>query len=1037
MYIGKSEPTSTLATGHREGSSYYINLPTHLSDNNSNTSTITTSSNAYTTKTSTSLQDWHLRFNHLNINSILKLQQDNMVTGLNITPTSTNSHITCEGCLIGKGRRGTPPQESTTITHRPYELVAFDVVVLNKLPSHEGHRYVLIFLDHYSREATAFCLRSKHEVPHIVMKFDTHIFNRLGRHITYLRCDNAAEHKSNILSSYCQQHGIQQQFTVPYHSHQNFVERFHLTLFNGVRTMLAYSKMNLKYWNEAVACFTYTYNRSPTSNNDLITPYEKSHNAKPDVSHLQIFGSIAYVFIPEHERYKSESSKLCGRRAKHIFIGYSTDSKSYRLLNETGKVTIATHQDCEFPNTPTSMLLTNNVQLCPTTSEVTIHSINSDIPSTATSSENDSISDYLSTLDTHDQQDTEESNPMTIIDTATELSTNTETELSTNTETQLSTNSLNLPSSFVPIPDRPNVYHHPTEGVVEFVPINTPAPNDINAPPTRPRNERAKRIDYSSAFYTNTTSETPSTFQDIVNFPDKQEWYKAADAEMNQIMKQHTWSLVPPPSNRQPIKCKWVFTIKKDIDGKLIKYKARLCACGYSQMEGIDYKEIYSPVARIESLRFFLSLSIYFSNKIHKMDVTGAFLNGELEEEIYMQQPQGYTNKEHPDWVCKLHKNLYGLKQAPHVWHKTITPFLNSLGFNSIEADPCIFLKTDNDSRSIIYLHVDDILISASQDNSIQHIKQSLNNKFQMTDDGEAESILGIKIRHNHNKRSIHLSQEQAIIDILKDYNMLNCIPSSTPMEALTISTSDCPTIGSNEWHDMQRTPYRECVGKLTYLSRITRPDISFAVSVVNRFLHNPGHRHWNAVKRILRYLKGTLHYELTLTPLQASSSYYGYTDADWGGNADNAKSTSGYAFFLGNALISWSSKAQTTTATSSTYAEYIAAYHATLECLWGRCFLNGLQMLSPKSPTILFCDSQPTITLSKHHMITPRTKHFDTKYHYLREQVEKGSIELKHCSGKDNIADLFTKPLPKLRFSKLVEKLGLHPRSDYVKVIS
>jgi len=222
---------------------------------------------------------------------------------------------------------------------------------------------------------------------------------------------------------------------------------------------------------------------------------------------------------------------------------------------------------------------------------------------------------------------------------------------------------------------------------------------------------------------------------------------------------------------------------------------------------------------------------------------------------------------------------------------------------------------------------------------------------------------------------------------------------------------------------------------------------MAFSVSVVNRFLHNPGRAHWNAVKRILRYLKGTHNYELKIAPFSFATTastadrtsriegklrLTGNTDADWGGNLDTFKSTSGYGFFLGAGLISWSSKAPSPTATSSTYAEYIAAYHATAECLWIQSFLKELDLFQPTNPNTLYCDNEASIKIAQYHMVTPRSKHFDTKYHFVREQVANGNINLTFCPGKDNVADIFTKPLPRIKFSRYCLELGLgqHPKT-------
>jgi hypothetical protein len=515
-------------------------------------------------------------------------------------------------------------------------------------------------------------------------------------------------------------------------------------------------------------------------------------------------------------------------------------------------------------------------------------------------------------------------------------------------------------------------------------------------------------------------------------------------------MEHGTWELVPLPPDRRPLKNKWVFRIKRDEAGNITRYKARLCACGYNQIAGLDYKEIFSPVVRTESFRLFLALVAGRDMESIQMDVVTAFLNGQVEEDIYMKQPPGYIDPSCPDLVCRILKNIYGLKQAPRVWHKTIDPHLRSMGFKPLAADPCLYYQWSDGKLSLISLYVDDLAIASDSPAGIAAIRTQLMHKFKMTDDGDLHYILGMKIIRDRTNKAIFVSSPSKIEELLKDFYMAKCIPCSTPMDHVAISAADSPTVGSDDWHEMQKVPYRECVGRLTHLMRTTRPDLAFSVSVVNRYLHNPGARHWEAVKRILRYLKGTADLSLRIAPGDFSSTVTavdrfpksspeffpltGNTDADWGGHPDSSKSTSGYAFFLGPGLVSWSSKVQPHTATSSTHAEYIAAYHATSECMWARSFLGELGLLNLSLPTILYCDNEAAIKIANYHMVTPRSKHFNTKLHSVREKVQEGELSLSFCPGKANVADIFTKPLGASKFLPFRKELGLVESPVHVK---
>jgi hypothetical protein len=392
-----------------------------------------------------------------------------------------------------------------------------------------------------------------------------------------------------------------------------------------------------------------------------------------------------------------------------------------------------------------------------------------------------------------------------------------------------------------------------------------------------------------------------------------------------------------------------------------------------------------------------------------------------------MRQPPGYVNNTCPEYVCRIQKNLYGLKQAPRVWHNTIDPFLKQIGFQSTVADPCLYYMWKDGNLVLLPLYVDDLAIASDSEALIKTVSQQLMKKFAMTLDGDLTFLLGMKIRRDRETKAIYLSSESKIEEILNDFNMASSIPATTPIDAVTVTKDDCPPTTSNEWSHMQDVPYRQCVGRLTHLSRSTRPDLSFAVSVVSRFLHNPGKRHWEVVKRILRYLKGTANLELKIAP--QSTTLIGNSDADWAGNRDTFKSTSGYSFFIGGALISWASKAQPTVATSSTHAEYAALYQATTECLWLRNMLKDIKLLNSAHSTNIYCDNEAAIKIANYHMITPRSKHFDIKLHAIREQITNGTISLAFCPGKENVADFFTKPLHKQKFIQYRTELGLIQR--------
>jgi hypothetical protein len=346
----------------------------------------------------------------------------------------------------------------------------------------------------------------------------------------------------------------------------------------------------------------------------------------------------------------------------------------------------------------------------------------------------------------------------------------------------------------------------------------------------------------------------------------------------------------------------------------------------------------------------------------------------------------------------------------------------------------------------LLALHVDDITLSSDSKTILEEIGNAIKKKFDVTDDGEISEVLKIKITRDIPNQKLFLSQSNYIKQALQNFNLHEANIVNTPMEANTVSSADCPLLGSEAHSEMSKIPYREACGTLMSLAINTRPDISYSVGVACRFMHNPGLPHWNLVKRIFKYLKGTMDYQLCLGgsiilnlnefrstqphlvdgQSKFNSRMFGLLDADWSGDRDNSRSTTGYSFFLGSSLLSWASRLQATAASSTTHAEYYAAYHSTTEALWLQKLLISLQLLPGGEPTILFSDNSGAIQLGKHHMVTQRSKHFSSKLHLVRDTHQSGAIKLTHIPTSINVSDIFTKPLPRKQFEFFRENLGL-----------
>ncbi|KAK0605571.1 hypothetical protein LWI29_028241 [Acer saccharum] len=559
----------------------------------------------------------------------------------------------------------------------------------------------------------------------------------------------------------------------------------------------------------------------------------------------------------------------------------------------------------------------------------------------------------------------------------------------------------------------------------------TQVPNEPEAPEVR-RSTRERRppvwhseyITESNVAYCLLTEDgEPLTFHEARNSSDASLWMTAMQEEIEALHKNKTWELVPLPHGRKAIGNRWVYKIKRDGNNQVERYRARLVVKGYAQKEGIDFNEIFSPVVRLTTVRVVLVMSAVFDLYLEQLDVKTAFLHGELEEEIYMLQPEGFVKEGKENLVCRLTKSLYGLKQAPRCWYKRFDSFIISLGYNRLNSDHCTYYKRFGDGDFIILLlYVDDMLVAGPNKDRVQELKAQLAREFDMKDLGPANKILGMQIYRDRKDRKIWLSQKNYLRKILRRFNMQDCKPISTPLPLnLKLSSSMSPS-NEAERMELSRVPYASVVGSLMFAMICTRPDIAQAVGAVSRHMANPGIDHWNAVKRILRYIRGTS--DAALCYGGSEFTVRGYVDSDFAGDLDKRKSTTGYVFTIAGGAVSWISKLQTVVALSTTEAEYMAATQACKEAIWIKRLMEELGHKQEK--IILFCDSQSALHIARNPAFHSRTKHIGVQYHFVREVVEDGSVDMQKIHTKENLADVMTKPINTDKFIWCRSSYGL-----------
>jgi len=512
--------------------------------------------------------------------------------------------------------------------------------------------------------------------------------------------------------------------------------------------------------------------------------------------------------------------------------------------------------------------------------------------------------------------------------------------------------------------------------------------------------------------------EVPQSFEEIKYRDDKLLWEHAIKEELNSLLVNDTWKLVPRPKNKNIVDCKWIFTIKQDELGNPTKYKARLVARGFSQEYLKDYNETFAPVARISSFRIILAIANQFDLLVHHMDVKTAFLNGDLKEEIFMRVPEGVESKQ--DEVCLLNKALYGLKQAARCWFMKFETVLLSLGFKNSPVDRCMYILFKGNFHENIYviLYVDDVVIVTGNVEIMNKFKIYLMNKFSMKDLKEIKMFLGIKVERVENK--ITLDQSVYIKSILSKYNMIDCNSVDTPLP----SKVNFEILNSDEFYD---APCRNLIGSLMYVMICTRPDLSAVVNILSRYSNKNNRELWCYLKRVLRYLKGSINNKLTYRKTNFQNMLLGYVDSDWGGNDDNnRRSTTGYLFKLfESCTVCWNTKRQTSVAASSTEAEYMALYEAVKEALWLKSLLESIRF-EILQPIIIYEDNNGCICIANNPSSHKRSKHISIKYHFSREQIEKNVIKLIYIPTGKQIADILTKSLPAIKFKELKIGIGL-----------
>lgn len=989
---------------------------------------------------------WHRRLGHVHHDAITRMIDAGAAAGLDGIKTAEARGIRCEDCALGKIRRHDRAKEmARPKANSVMERVHCDFVGPINVPSLDGHRYASLIVDEFTDGLWVRCIKLKSEVANHVVEFCEYARNRFGRYPVILHSDDDAIYCSKELTVFFSARGIQHTASPPYSPHENeVVERRGYTLFDAARTLLIAARLPAYMWPHAIRCLAYLYIRC-TRTIHRVTAYEKLYGCKPTLNHLRVFGCDAIMHIPEQRR--GPASKLKPRGIKVIFIGYDEVHSDWLFFDPSTRKTF-NGRDARFAED--NFTYGRSDELLSTNSAATLEIVDEHdgadlgpappsqvLPAQGGTSQIVALTPPITAVSAQQSQPIIHVARPPLSAPAHAAIDDAPPEASTHAEDTL---------PVVPAPSQPQI--QPQVGAASplraeyrgHIEVRGRPPTRFRVKLNRPlsslrddiRNEHKddrieEEVDEAGAHYAHSnaehldhfignaysiTLEWPNTFEEAMRRPDAAKWKAAADEEVEAHGVNKTWIWVPTPKSARVLPSRWRFTTKKAFDEETkewnLRYKARFCTKGFAQREGIDYGETFAPVARYSTLKCVLTISSSRGYLLFSLDVKTAFLNAEIDCEIYVTPPPGY---ERNGKVLKLLKALYGLKQAPKLWYDRFDQFMiNTLRFKRLVSDRCIYIR----NGIIIVLYVDDIVSAVPPDQSATwlEIKSAIMKEFPSRDNGELKYILGFRVSRLPERHCILLDQVDYIEKLVQRYQ-----PDAETMRAINVplvnrpTTSECAVTATDKAR-MEDLPFRALIGALYYAVH-TRPDVNFAVSALAQFNANPGPAHYEHALRVVRYLHSTRNLALRLggAPNAGFSRIVAYADADWGGDNDTRRSTTGVLVQLDGGVIFHNSVRQRTVARSSMEAEYVSMADCTAEIIWQLQLFKELSV-EIERPVIIYCDNQSALALADHDTKHSRTKHIDIQYHFIRERIHDGTIRALWIESTTMLADILTKPL-------------------------
>jgi transposase InsO family protein len=994
----------------------------------------------------------HRRLNHMGWTRMIATLRSGKVDdlGVDIDSLSKDCLISaekcvreCKACVQGRASRTPFGHRGLDRGRAPGECLHMDTYQIKvERDGRVNLEYGLVVKCLFSGYVWHGRLFTKDQVSNAVVDLVRLVEVQFGHVVKRLYSDGGTEFVNQTLKSFCKKNGKELHWT-PARTQQlnGGAERTVRTFKEYERMMVMHAGAPIQLWGHAGTHAAYVWNRSHISRDTGMTPYEMMRGKKPSMKHVSVWGCDAFCHLPKEQRGALDSKvEPC------IYLGHNeTQNAADVLLLSTRKVICSrdltfrcdsfefiramkrgddglrdalaisdefarSEDDLDVSATQGGQSASDDDQAAEVEQEFVVESI-------VGQRKKNRRTEYLVRWAGCDSsEDTWE--PASQVDGLSALDAWEAREPQLRKSQRLRSEA--PPDEVVPL-DEPRVH------------MAMSALRGLQLPEERP--DQALLMSAVAAGIAALEKQTPQSYREAMASPDASKWKEALDKEMRSCESQKVWTLVRRdelPKGANVLPCKTVFKIKLDEHGNVEQYKARFTPKGFRQKPGVDFFETYARTGQYKTFRVALSLVAKWDHELAQFDVPTAFLNAEVDEDIYVELPEGY---EQPGMVCKLHKSLYGLKQAPRNWDRLVHAFItNDMGFKASVSDPSLYFKRSRSGRLImVYRFVDDMQGSHHADDEAEFREciKLLQDRFNIKQLKSATWMLGMRITRDRKARTITLDQELYVTKAIEKFGLQQCRVVNSP--EMVGAANDAR---SELTQPVERQRYLEITGTLMYAAISTRPDIAHAVHYLASAMQAPLQHHMQAAERVLRYLAGTKDIGLVFgsrngdtvgdsrgRKAQVQVDVCAFSDADWANDKGDRKSISGWVAKLNGDPVSWSSKKQRVVSISTCEAELYAEAAAIQEVLWLRGLMSELG-LSTLTGSTVHVDNQSTIAVSEHGVKSERTKHVDVKYHFVTDAVERGVVRLRWVPTSEQQADIFTKALPAPTFLHLRKQL-------------